>query len=1139
MGERNRGKNRRPSFIHNLLNWGDDDASQASRGASSRENSRDSEGVSRSRTASEKEPAPKPPTADSLVLTEERKECVKDPPIVVMAPPGGGVRRKSVIRMVSQAKAPSASAESRGSMPSWIVTGSQEEYLDWAKEGGDVDAWRDEATGRTALHYVSAKGYSLIFKRLLRMPHLDLNVEDADGATPIKLAIEGRHLYIVEVLLLYGAKISPATGKEIFRLIESLDMSNDKYHPLVAFRCLALWIAVLRWQNTLDSQFKSLQHPQERCSCAAYAEAIGKPSLAPFLAAIERMDKHAAVSIIDDRKGKQTSVSIAPAARIFFFPVTPPVHRKRQYRNMGDRHSAGFGQSGPGSQKSSVALEKCLAEMGREEGGGIFDGSSDSGKLFAALRHTSLSGLGEESDSPKGRERVLKLREEECTAREGKLLELVQEVTKKNREIKEKEKELLQLKGKLSGMMEEEALEMYRSGLYEQLSLDHWPVSRVLLSPYHTREIWYTEKKNVEANKMIFEHFVTPLNALSPLPPPSNIAKIQAMFQSVPSIFKTSEELLRCLEEQYFNIGYAKGKSLGDVFLMMGEYLKVYAPLLNKYNETEIRTEREHHPQFAKLCDDFEMHTLGKVELYLARLMQRPTKYPLLLRSLLENTPESHPERPTLMKAYEFMLQIAAWWNEQRRMTDRQKRLLDKEKKLGVSLVEPSRFLIEDVPCFCDVTKPGKLTRAILCLCNDMIIISEQTKKQQSKKKEAILLVIPLSDDVTIFDLPNFQGGAPDVEAAERINSDSERLSSGCIDMRRGSREVPDMRRSSREVVSGGVSPRPHRAANHFLDDLDDMPAASPTPDEGSNFIMSSNLAQRMHTSNSPPSPSSAYLVKRSASLTSLMPLSSESDYTPERAEDGMGSGSLRSSGTVPLGDDGVGRKGSEKAVPSGKTGSCTSSEVLALHVNRRPASIQNSLFILYKERHHKNRVGVCIVGFEEDGVKQDVLQSMKAAVAALRTAENQKYDVLAARGSPFVKKAMQKVDDTYLYSGYLTVVRLKVMRTRYYSILTNTGKLLFFNRPQSTDGPPVEEYQLSPTHTVTITDESAFEFSLAEAKKSNDYLMSQMGRRYVCQTEEEFEIWTSWLLKTISSLQAQEVIAETEPSVVKTNTQT
>ena len=50
-------------------------------------------------------------------------------------------------------------------------------------------------------------------------------------------------------------------------------------------------------------------------------------------------------------------------------------------------------------------------------------------------------------------------------------------------------------------------------------------------------------------------------------------------------------------------------------------------------------------------------------------------------------------------EALKLMEKIAFWWNEQRRMVDRQTRLVDKESRLGIPLVYPHRFLIE-VFCF-------------------------------------------------------------------------------------------------------------------------------------------------------------------------------------------------------------------------------------------------------------------------------------------------------------------------------------------------------------------------------------------------------------------------------------------------------
>ena len=131
---------------------------------------------------------------------------------------------------------------------------------------------------------------------------------------------------------------------------------------------------------------------------------------------------------------------------------------------------------------------------------------------------------------------------------------------------------------------------------------------------------------------------------------------------------------MRRLEQEYFNLGYATCTrfffffhslvsvdvlvdvlftSLGAIFLEMGEKMTCYGPLLNHYDEKEIRRgpfffffffffffyakklsffspfflsflfilEREINPHFAKLMEDFEKNCFGTFDFFMAGLL--------------------------------------------------------------------------------------------------------------------------------------------------------------------------------------------------------------------------------------------------------------------------------------------------------------------------------------------------------------------------------------------------------------------------------------------------------------------------------------------------------------------------------------
>ena len=58
------------------------------------------------------------------------------------------------------------------------------------------------------------------------------------------------------------------------------------------------------------------------------------------------------------------------------------------------------------------------------------------------------------------------------------------------------------------------------------IPINRWPIEKALLPPFYAREIWVTERDNVESNKLIVDNFIQPL-ALLPPSPDTNLANIQ------------------------------------------------------------------------------------------------------------------------------------------------------------------------------------------------------------------------------------------------------------------------------------------------------------------------------------------------------------------------------------------------------------------------------------------------------------------------------------------------------------------------------------------------------------------------------------------------------------------------------------
>lgn len=67
---------------------------------------------------------------------------------------------------------------------------------------------------------------------------------------------------------------------------------------------------------------------------------------------------------------------------------------------------------------------------------------------------------------------------------------------------------------------------------------------------------------------------------------------------------------------------------------------------------------------------------------FLIKPVQRICKYPLLLRELLKNTDDSHPDKESLQKALKAIENIVISINESKKIKDNKFRLQEIEKNL-------------------------------------------------------------------------------------------------------------------------------------------------------------------------------------------------------------------------------------------------------------------------------------------------------------------------------------------------------------------------------------------------------------------------------------------------------------------------
>jgi len=116
---------------------------------------------------------------------------------------------------------------------------------------------------------------------------------------------------------------------------------------------------------------------------------------------------------------------------------------------------------------------------------------------------------------------------------------------------------------------------------------------------------------------------------------------------------------------------FSEGQKLGDIFLLMTDFLKVYTAYVNNYNlALKTLTELSQNAKIAKLLQDArQVPECGNLELgsFLIMPIQRIPRYVMLLTDLYKHTPNDHKDYEDLKKALLKMENVADYVNQKKR----------------------------------------------------------------------------------------------------------------------------------------------------------------------------------------------------------------------------------------------------------------------------------------------------------------------------------------------------------------------------------------------------------------------------------------------------------------------------------------
>ncbi|CAG8583416.1 1490_t:CDS:10 [Paraglomus occultum] len=227
-------------------------------------------------------------------------------------------------------------------------------------------------------------------------------------------------------------------------------------------------------------------------------------------------------------------------------------------------------------------------------------------------------------------------------------------------------------------------------------------------------EILTTERHYVECLQLLERLFLRPLvDSLKTTYPILSESCIKGIFSNLKELINVNTELLRELEERIAGIGEKRSSGLnlwseedacvGDIFLNLGPFLKMYSIYVNNFNSALalIDEQLKSNPAFAAFLRDIIKTGQCKgltFQAYLIMPVQRIPRYKLLLEDLLKKTEESHPDYLSLKKAYQVIEHVATFVNETIRQHEMFITMLEIQKTLSgfdEALLVPGRRFIK------------------------------------------------------------------------------------------------------------------------------------------------------------------------------------------------------------------------------------------------------------------------------------------------------------------------------------------------------------------------------------------------------------------------------------------------------------
>lgn len=195
------------------------------------------------------------------------------------------------------------------------------------------------------------------------------------------------------------------------------------------------------------------------------------------------------------------------------------------------------------------------------------------------------------------------------------------------------------------------------------------------------RELLATERTYVEQLGIMVDLLYRPLTSEKRCRGVLSAEEVRTVFSDVEVIATVNRSLLATLEERVGH--WTRTTKLGDVFLLMSDYLRVYVDYVKGYAQAleTVSAMGESHPFRRFFREQLRQAPAAYANFNFESLLivpiQRIPRYKMLLADMLKSMPAGHPDHATLGAALRKVGEIADWVNENQRKAERMAKTLE------------------------------------------------------------------------------------------------------------------------------------------------------------------------------------------------------------------------------------------------------------------------------------------------------------------------------------------------------------------------------------------------------------------------------------------------------------------------------